>query len=82
MILRMDLTTMEKSYIINTNKGEKIISMTPYTQTDIRRMRQEWLEWRPTPLFIFIFPLLFAIAFTYHGVQTGELNLLTMGERK
>ena len=47
---------MEKSDVIDINKGGDIVSMTPYTQTQIRRMRQEWLEWRPTPLFMFIFP--------------------------
>ena len=30
--------------------------MTPYKQTNIKRMRQEWLEWRLPPLFLFIFP--------------------------
>ena len=45
---------MEKSDIININKGRNIVSMTPYTQTQIQRIRQEWLEWRPNPLFIFI----------------------------
>ena len=47
---------MENSDILGINKGGNIVSMTPYTQKQILRMRQEWLEWRPTPLFILIFP--------------------------
>ena len=56
--------------------------MTPYTLTQIRRMRQEWLEQSLTPLFILILPLFFAITFTYHDVQTWKLTLATMGTSK
>ena len=52
----MDFPEIEKSDILYINKGGGILSMTPYTQTQIRRMIQEWLEWRPTLLFIFNFP--------------------------
>ena len=42
-LLIMDFPIMEKSDIIEINKwGGGIVSMTPYTQTQIRRVRQEW----------------------------------------
>ena len=47
---------MEKSDIIDINKGGNIVSMVPYTQIHTQRKRQEWLEWRLTPSFIFILP--------------------------
>ena len=56
LILRMDFPTMENSDILEINKGGETVSMTPYTQTQIQRMIQEWLEWRLAPLFIFILP--------------------------
>ena len=46
----------ENSDILNIRKGGDIVYMTPYTQTQIWKMRQEWLEWRPTSLFILILP--------------------------
>ena len=52
----MDFPKIEKSDILDINKGGEILSMTPYNQTQIRRTRQNCLEWIPTPLFIFILP--------------------------
>ena len=52
----MDFTTMEKLDILNINKRDKIVYVTPYNQTYVKkRMRQEWLELILTPIFIFIF---------------------------
>ena len=36
-------SNMEKSYILEINKGGGIVSMTPYTQTQIQGTRLEWL---------------------------------------
>ena len=55
-LLQMNFPTMEKSDVTDINKGGETVSITPYTQVQIRKMRQEWLERRPTPLFIFILP--------------------------
>ena len=53
--------------------------MTPYTQIQIRRMIQKWLEWRPTPLFIFILPtfILYDIHLPWHADM--DINLFDYG---
>ena len=73
---------MEKLDIFEINKSGKIVSMNPYTQMQIRRTRQEGLEWRLTPTFIYISAYLFAITFTYHDMQIRKLTLLTVGAKK
>ena len=40
-LLRMDFPTLDKSDILNINKGKNILFMAPYTQTQVGRMRQE-----------------------------------------
>ena len=66
---------MEKSDILVIRKGGNIVSMTPYTQTKTRRARQEWLEWRLTPLFIFIFTTFLRYIIHLPWCENMEINL-------
>ena len=56
-----------------STKGEGIVSMTPYTKAQIRRIVQEWLEWRPTPLFILILPNF--LSYKIHLPWRADMNI-------
>ena len=77
----MDFTTTEKSDILEINKGGDIVSMTPYTLTQIQRMRQEWLEWRPTPLFLLILPNFLCYHIHLPWSADMEINLSEYGHK-
>ena len=56
--------------------------MNPYTQTQIRRMRQEWLEWRLTPLFIFILPTFLCYHILLPGHTDTEIYFADYGRKE
>ena len=64
---------MEKSDILKINKGGNIVSITPYTQTHIWNMIQDWLQRIPTLLFLFI--LTTFICYHIHLPRRADMDI-------